>query len=147
MSTTTSTATSTVLYIYSVVVIITSTPPRYKPVHIIRHRDPRHSNQKFRWSPFTVLDLIILNCCFDFIRLNSFLIRFDSRLTYLFLIHDTELETHSSQDSRSPTLARISSKYSNTEILEYSTIMIHEIVFDKNTLTKKRNQRREQTRK
>ena len=63
-----------------------------------------------------------------------FSIRFDSRLTYSFLIGVTQFKSHSSQDLGIPTLERVSPKYLNTEIVEYHTIIIIEIGFGENTL-------------
>ena len=80
-------------------------------------------------------DLIRLNCGFDLIILNYFsLIKFNSRLTYLFYIRGTHFESHSSQALESPILARVYPKYSNNEIGVYSTILIIEIGFGENTL-------------
>ena len=87
----------------------------------------------------TIFDLITLNFGFDLIRFYcSFnLVRLnDSRLTYLLLTEIIKFDSNSSQASESPTLARVSPKYSNTEIVEYSTILIIEIVFGENTLPK-----------
>ena len=56
---------------------------------------------------------------------------------YLFSIRVTQFESHSSQASGSPTFARVSPKYFNTEIVEYYTILIIEIVFGENTKKKK----------
>ena len=95
-------------------------------------RYPRHWKQ-FCWSQFfdliqlTIFDLIRLN--WGFVWLDSimvsiwldslvFSIRFDSRLTYLFSTRVTQFESHTSQASGSPTLPRVSSKYSNAEIVE-----------------------------
>ena len=83
----------------------------------------------------TIFVLIRLNCGFNLIRLN-FLIQFNSRLMYLFLTRFTQFESHFSQASGSPTLARMSLKYSNTKIVEYSTILIIEIGFSENTKNK-----------
>ena len=66
---------------------------------------------------------------------------FDSRLTYLFSIGVTRFKSHSIQTLMSPTLARVSRKYPNTEIVEYSKIMIIEIGFGKNTLTKPKTEK------
>ena len=66
--------------------ITMSTPPRYKPTHMILRRDPRHRHQYFSGHFFdlillTIVDLIrfncgfyliILSCGFDLIRLNCF---------------------------------------------------------------------------
>ena len=41
-------------------------------------------------------------------------------------------------------MARVSSKYSNNEIVEYSTILIIEFGFGKNTLTEERNRIKDQ---
>ena len=73
-----------------------------------------------------VSNWIRLTCFFDLIRLNClfFWIRFDSCLTYLILIRVTQFESHSSHTLWSPTLANVSLKYSNTEIVQYSTILI-----------------------
>ena len=78
----------------------------------------------------TILDLIRLNC-FYLIRINCFSIWlesvvfpiwFDSGLTYSFLVWATQFESHSSQASGSPTLARVSSKtkYWKREIFHHS---------------------------
>ena len=56
---------------------------------------------------------------------------------YLFYIRVTQFESNSSQALGSPTLDRVSPKYPNTEIVEYYTIMIIEIVFGDNTLSEK----------
>ena len=51
-------------------------------------------------------------------------------------IESNQIESHSSQASGSPTYSRVFSKNSNTEIVEYYTILIIEIGFGKNILTK-----------
>ena len=108
-------------------------------------RQRHHWHPQFRagsgfWLDLTHLffDLIKLNFGLDMIIFNWFFfpIQFDSRLTYLFLIWVTQFESHSSQALGSPTLARVSPKYPNTEIVEYSTILIIQIGFGENTLTK-----------
>ena len=80
------------------------------------------------WFDSLVFYLIRLNCGVYFIRLNRgfvfiILFRFDSRLMYLFSIQVTLFESHSSQALGSPTFSRVSPKYPNTEIVEYSTIL------------------------
>ena len=116
--------------------------------HTTFHCDPHHRHHQFFWSPFsTQFDsqfLIVLDSIVVLIWLGSiiFLIWFDSQSTYLFMIWVTQFKWHYSQDSGNPTLARVSSKYPNTKILEYSTMMIIEIVFGENTLIKSKNQRR-----
>ena len=137
----TSTAMATVPCSYAAVVVSTSTMQHYKPGHLICSRETRHWHQQFFWS------LVLLNSThnfrFDLIQLwfqadcTIFSpIWFDSRLTDLFLTRVIEVKSHSSQSAGSPTLVRVSSKYLNTEILEYSTILIIEIGFSENTLTK-----------
>ena len=56
---------------------------------------------------------------------------------YLLSIKITQLESYYSQVLRKNTLARMSLKYSNTKIVEYFKILIIEIGFGENTLTKK----------
>ena len=85
----------------------------------------------------TIFDLIRRNCGFSLIRLKNNSIQSDSCLTYLFLTRLKKFDSHFNQASGSPTLARVSSKYFSTEIVEYSTILKIEIGFDKNILTKK----------
>ena len=93
---------------------------------------------------FDLIRLNYISIFLDFkknIRLNSFSISLDSIVfsfdqTQLFSIRVTQFESHSSQASGIPTLARVSSKYENTETVEYSTILIIEIVFGENILTK-----------
>ena len=58
-----------------------------------------------------------------------------------------QFESHSSHASGIPTLARVSSKYPNTEIVEYSIILIIEIMVGENTLTKLKSQRNEEENK
>ena len=70
---------------------------------------------------------------FDRVRL-SFSVRFASHLTDLSLIWVTSFESHSSQASGSPTLARMSSKQFNIEIVEYSTILRTQIGIGEDTL-------------
>ena len=84
------------------------------------------------------LDSIVVSLRLD--SIDFFPIQFGSRLTYLFSIRVTQFESHSSWASGSPTLARVSPKYSSTEIVEYSTILIIEIGFGKNTLTQKKSE-------
>ena len=55
-----------------------------------------------------------------------------------------KIQSHSIQVSGSPTLARVSLKYSNTDVVGYSAILIIEIVSGEKTITKFKNQRREQ---
>ena len=145
-TTNTSTATSTAPCISAAVKIAKSTPPRYEPAHMIRHWISIIDISSFFWSPFLTrfnsqfsirLDSILV-----LIWLDSFFIWFDSHLTYLFSIRLTQLESHSVQASGIPTLDMVSSKYSNTKIVEYSMILIIDIVFGDNTLTKSKNQRR-----
>ena len=76
----------------------------------------------YDWIWLTFYDLIWLSV-FDSIWLSSLPIQFDSRLTWLFLIIFTSFESQSIKASGSTTLARVSSKYSNIEIVEYSTIL------------------------
>ena len=62
---------------------------------------------------------------FRFDQTHLFLsIRFDSHITYLFLTRVTQFESHFSKASVIPTLARVSQKYSDTKIVEYSIILI-----------------------
>ena len=98
----------------------------------------------------TILDLIKLNCFFfGLIRLNCVSVWLDSiyfsvwlgsifyliKLNY-FSIWVTQLRSYSSQAKGSTTLSRVSLKYSNTENVEYSTILIIEVMFGQSTLTK-----------
>ena len=110
--------------------------------------DPYHRHQQFFWSPFLTRFnsqfSIWLDSVLVLIWLDSFFIWFDSHLTYLFSIRLTQLESHSIQASGITTLDMVSSKYSNTKIVEYSMILIIDIMFGDNTLTKSKNQRREQ---
>ena len=106
----------------------------------------------FNLIRLTIFDLIRLN--WGFVWLDSILfliwidslffsIQFDSRLTYLFSSRATKFESHLIQASGIPTFTKLSLKYSNTEIVEYSTILILEIRFGENTLKNNNNQRTE----
>ena len=121
-------------------------------VTLDNRRYPRHRHQQICWSQFSTwfdsrfsiwvdsigvsiwLDSIVVSIWLDPL---VFTIWFDSRLTYLFSTWVTQFKSHFSQASGSPTLVRVSSKYSNTKIVEYSTILIIEIGFGENTLSEK----------
>ena len=92
-------------------------------------------NQQLQLRSVSRFQLYLTHLFFDLI-IGNFFIWFDSRLTYLFLIRVTQFESHPSQALGRPALSRVSLKYPNTEIVEYSTVMIIEIEFDENTLTK-----------
>ena len=75
-----------------------------------------------------IFDLIRLSCGFDLIILN-FINSIWLMFNVLILTRVTQVKSHSSQAAGGPTLARLSSKYSNTEIVEYFTILIIKIGF------------------
>ena len=132
----------------SAVITITAitAPMRQEPAHsCIRYPTlaPSSASAVPCWQPFpNGFESLVFSIWFDSIVISiwlysiAFPIRFDSHLTYLFSIRVTKFESYSSEALVSPTLARVFLKYFNTEIMEYSTIMIIEIVFVDNILTK-----------
>ena len=111
------------------VAIVTSTSPCYAPDHMIHSREPRHWHQQLFWSLFWTLfdswfsiwleSVVVLSWLYS-IFINSIWLASN----VLILTWVTQVKSHSSQAAGSPTLARLSSKYPNTEIVKYFTILI-----------------------
>ena len=82
------------------------------------------SGHRFDFILLTVFDLMRLNCVFGLIRLHFFPNLIPLTSNVFIFTQVTQFKSDFSIASRRPTLERVFLKYSNTEIVGYSTILI-----------------------